>query len=638
VFYSQAQLRYRFGRPLYFLGLLVLFCVAFWNGLTDRPSVLKLLLPDRHVYAQPAILDGERVYLALRVTDYPVSVVTAAGRHYERVECKLLAYSPDGQQTYTGNENVLVYIAAGSGSGSGFATVPDSDFASVLGSRFGSVTASRSAGSPASAVAAGFEPVDTSESLLPGDVFMARSKTFLFRASEADASAKVNDVDSGNVGSMATDAFDYAEYMARRGFYRRAYVYDYKRMDSKLTLRERLLRLRVSLTAAWGASDIEKRKRTGDLLAGICLGAKSGLDKEVRECFNRVGAGHILAVSGLHVGALYGSLVWLLSLCGKLREERRYRKRPKVLPPVLNRQSIYKTYSLRKGAWVHVPALLLIWAYAMVVGLSTSVVRAALMLTVYGISKLRGYRAFGLNVLSIAALVLMVLKPGVVLDLGFQLSFASVLSLLLFFPIFRNFLSVRKTLPRYLWELFCASLAVQLGTLSLTLSAFGIVPLYSLFCNMLVVPLAALILYVFLLYLVLFGLGSLVAMGPFGSSGLFSMGCPADKSFLSTADAALQWAFTAVTDTLHFLADVLYKTVAFFDSLPYSPIEYVPNVIDLLLVLWCLAYVLLAHAVHTARQPTRQPQDGAQRRKIDKCSALKNRGLVKKSKKPCAPS
>ena len=148
----------------------------------------------------------------------------------------------------------------------------------------------------------------------------------------------------------------------------------------------------------------------------------------------------------------------------------------------------------------------------------------------------------------------------------------------------------------------------------------------------------ALILYVFLLYLVLFGLGSLVAMGPFGSSGLFSMGCPADKSFLSTADAALQWAFTAVTDTLHFLADVLYKTVAFFDSLPYSPIEYVPNVIDLLLVLWCLAYVLLAHAVHTARQPTRQPQDGAQRRKIDKCSALKNRGLVKKSKKPCAPS
>ena len=46
--------------------------------------------------------------------------------------------------------------------------------------------------------------MDTSESLLPGDVFMARSKTFLFRASEADASAKVNDVDSGNVGSMAT--------------------------------------------------------------------------------------------------------------------------------------------------------------------------------------------------------------------------------------------------------------------------------------------------------------------------------------------------------------------------------------------------------------------------------------------------
>ena len=96
----------------------------------------------------------------------------------------------------------------------------------------------------------------------------------------------------------------------------------------------------------------------------------------------------------------------------------------------------------------------------MVVGLSTSVVRAALMLTVYGISKLRGYRAFGLNVLSIAALVLMVLSPGwywtwVFNCLCFRLS-------LLLFSRFSNFLSVRKTL-RYC-VVFCASLAVQLGT------------------------------------------------------------------------------------------------------------------------------------------------------------------------------
>ncbi|MFA7200869.1 MAG: ComEC/Rec2 family competence protein, partial [Bacteroidales bacterium] len=294
---------------------------------------------------------------------------------------------------------------------------------------------------------------------------------------------------------------------------------------------------------------------------------------------------------GLHVGALYGSLVWLLGLWGKLWNERRYRRRGKVLLPVLNRRYIYKTYSLRRGAWIHVPALLLIWAYAMVVGLSTSVVRAALMLTVYGISRLRGYRAFGLNVLSIAALVLVVWKPAYVLDLGFQLSFSAVLSLMLFFTIFRNLLSVRKTVLKYLWELFCASLAVQLGTLCLTWNAFGMVPLYSLFCNMLIIPLAALILYVFLGYLVLYGVLSVV-LGKGFVVPLFGV---VDGALGKGFVGVLQWAFGAVIEAMHILADVLYKVVVFFDGLPYSPIEYAPNAIDLLLVLWCLAYVLIAH-------------------------------------------
>jgi ComEC/Rec2-related protein len=576
-FYSRAHLRYKFGRPLYLLGLLALFGVAFWNGLMDN------------VFSVPGIPDGEPVYLVLRVLDYPVSVVTRAGRHYDRVECALVSYSLDGQHGYPGHQNVQVYVATGSQS----LFEGTSDF--------------------------GFQPV--SDVLLPGDVFSTRSKMFLLKEQGAVAAGKTS-------ASVRDDVFDYAEYMARRGFYRRVYVYDYKRVEGKLTVRERLLRLRVPLTAPWGVANgvvgrkrggqgrvagarvrgrqdgvvaareragqdsvAATRERAGQLLAGICLGAKSTLNREVRECFNRVGASHILAVSGLHVGALYGSLVWLLGFWGKLWNERRYRRRGKVLPPVLNRRYIYKTYSLRRGAWVHVPALLLIWAYAMVVGLSTSVVRAALMLTVYGISRLRGYRAFGLNVLSIAALVLVVWKPTYVLDLGFQLSFSAVLSLMLFFTIFRNLLSVRKTVLKYLWELFCASLAVQLGTLCLTWNAFGMVPLYSLFCNMLIIPLAALILYVFLGYLVLYGVLSVV-LGKGFVVPLFGV---VDGALGKGFVGALQWAFGAVIEAMHILADVLYKVVVFFDNLPYSPIEYAPNAIDLLLVLWCLAYVLIAH-------------------------------------------
>lgn len=582
-FYSHAHLRYKFGRPLYLLGLFALFGVGFWNGLMDN------------VFSVPAIPDGEPVYLVLRVLDYPVSVVTRGGRQYERLECELVSYSLDGQRGYPGHQNVQVYVAAISAS------------AASTQSSLEVTSSFRSRSRPVADV------------LLPGDVFSTRSKMFLLKEQGGVAVGKAS-------VSAKADVFDYAEYMAQRGFYRRVYVYDYKRIEGKLTVRERLLRLRVPLTAPWGMANgvaakkrvgrngvigrgragqdsvAAARERAGQLLAGICLGAKSTLNKDVRECFNRVGASHILAVSGLHVGALYGSLVWLLGLWGKLWNERRYRRRGKVLPPVLNKQYIYKTYSLRRGAWVHVPALLLIWTYAMVVGLSTSVVRAALMLTVYGVSRLKGYRAFGLNVLSIAALVLVVWKPAYVLDLGFQLSFSAVLSLMLFFTIFRNLLSVRKTVPRYLWELFCASLAVQLGTLCLTWNAFGMVPLYSLFCNMLVVPLAALILYVFLGYLVLYGVLSVILGKAFVVPllGIF------DGTLGKGLVGVLQWAFGAVIEVMHVLADVLYKVVMFFDSLPYSPIEYAPNTIDLLLVLWCLAYVLIAH----------QPQDGAQGKKM----------------------
>jgi ComEC/Rec2-related protein len=508
---SQSQLRYRYGRVLYYAGLVVLFCCALWNGLLQYVNIGS---------AESRVPAGERNILCLRVSDFPVPVLTAAGRHYERMECRLVMYSADGRKQIQGSENMLVYIALDS----------------TMGNRYGKEnTATLSTG------------------LLPGDVLMTRCRAFSF-VSETPVAPTSS-------GALAVSSFDYPRYMARRGFYCRAYVYDYQRIPTNLTLYERLRRLRVPLISRWEGE-------AGAVLSGICLGDKSGLGKQVREKYNVAGASHILAVSGLHVGALYGCLVFVLGLPQKIRQARRYRSRHLVkidqgqefMQTGPGQSQILKTYSLSGGAGAHIIALLLIWAYAAVVGFSASVMRAALMLSVYGAGKVLGSRTNSLNVLSVTALILVVFKPMNLYDLGFQLSFTAVLSLILFFPLLRNLLSLRHFVLRYLWELFCCSLSVQLGTLWLTSGTFGVIPLYSLLCNFFVVPFSAVILYFFLLYLVVMGLH-------------------------------LENALTLVTRLLLILATILDKAVMFFAGLPYTPIRYQPHVTEQLLMLWCTGYL-----------------------------------------------
>ncbi|MDD5733730.1 MAG: ComEC/Rec2 family competence protein, partial [Bacteroidales bacterium] len=343
--------------------------------------------------------------------------------------------------------------------------------------------------------------------------------------------------------------------------YCRAYVYDYQRIPDKLTLYERLRRLRIPLASRWEGE-------AGAVLSGICLGDVTGFSREVRERYNLAGVSHILSVSGLHVGALYGSLVFILGLPQKIRQARRYRSRRlvKVAPgqdfiQAGARQShILKTYSVSGGALAHMAALLLIWAYAAVVGFSASVMRAALMLSVYGAGRVSGRKTDSLNVLSVTALILVIIKPMNLYDLGFQLSFTAVLSLILFFPLLRNLLSVRNLVLRYLWELFCCSLAVQLGTLWLTAGTFGVIPLYSLLCNFFIVPLSGVILYFFLLYLA-------------------TMGLHMGNALMLLNRLLLQ------------LATLLDKAVTFFATLPLTPIRYKPHVTEQLLMLWCSGYL-----------------------------------------------
>ena len=587
---SVSYLRYRYGIHLYLIGLLALFCTGFCHGFVRQmPSrELQHILSDQQVDSHQAgdlqlsgdrsvVPAGEQVFLCLRVRDFPVHVTTGSGREYMRMECRLVLYSPDGREQIPGDENIQAFVAVDTtghnGSGNNGSGNSKSDSESAI-----SHTDHR-------------DSINTR--WLPGDILITRCRTFPFNSYRSATTTDSTRTSTAATTTSTTTDFDYANYMARRDFFRRAYIYDFQRVNGKLTVAERLKRLKVPITRRWEGE-------AGAILSGICLGDKIGLTREMRDLFSRAGAGHILAVSGLHVGILYASLVLLLGLPLRITESRRYKhKRYRCAKRTNSHQTVNiataetptaidtsttirsrelylrRTYSLTRGTWIHMPALLLIWTYAAVVGFSASVVRAALMLTIYGVGKMTGRRAFGLNVQSIAALILVIIEPMNLYDIGFQMSFSAVLGLILFFPLLRNLLSVRNRPLKYIWELFCCSLAVQMGTLWLTTASFGIIPLYGLFCNLAVVPFCTIILYVFLCNLILLGFSTFIISS-------------------SVADFT-QTSLQSLNEILHFLAGWLEKTVSFFAELPYTPIFYQPGPGGQILILLCtlVVYILL---------------------------------------------
>ena len=85
--------------------------------------------------------------------------------------------------------------------------------------------------------------------------------------------------------------------------------------------------------------------------------------------------------------------------------------------------------------------VLAIWAFAILTGLSTSLVRSATMISLYAVFSVRGGRMSSVNVLDFAALIMLLINPRTLFDIGFQLSFMAVLAILLIMPLTEHFVS-----------------------------------------------------------------------------------------------------------------------------------------------------------------------------------------------------
>lgn len=264
------------------------------------------------------------------------------------------------------------------------------------------------------------------------------------------------------------DEFDYASYLRRQGVAGTAFCdsvhWTFLGESAAPTLLAKLAMLRNDL--------LERLARYCNaeafpILAAMTLGSKLYLSSEVREVFSQTGASHVLALSGLHLGILFGFLSLLIS-------------------PLRPRRRLF--------ALANIFLLLLMWLFVGMAGHPLSLVRAAVMLTVMQACSLLSRDSKPMVNLSLAAFIILLFAPQSLFDVGFQLSFLSVFSIIYRRPIYESPKTLRQKVLLSFYQLFATSLRAQIGTAPLVAFHFHVLPLVALPVSFIVIPLAYLLL------------------------------------------------------------------------------------------------------------------------------------------------
>ena len=203
------------------------------------------------------------------------------------------------------------------------------------------------------------------------------------------------------------------------------------------------------------------------LISAITLGERDALDSDLRQSFAAAGAAHVLAVSGLHTGIIYIVVVSLLTCFGLWRPLYEQRIRRALLSSCI---------------------IAVMWAYAFITGLSPSVMRAALMLTIIQVGWICRRQSISFNTLAAAACICLWIDPLSLFSVSFQLSFAAVAGILLFVPHFNSVWRVHSKFARFMRDLVTVSAAATIGTLPVSLYYFSQVARCFLLTNLVVLP------------------------------------------------------------------------------------------------------------------------------------------------------
>ncbi|MDR6299485.1 ComEC/Rec2 family competence protein [Mesonia maritima] len=261
--------------------------------------------------------------------------------------------------------------------------------------------------------------------------------------------------------------FSYKKFMMNRGIYRQITISPQRilKIDHQANFYTKAAKLKKTLEVSLSKNGFKPKEI--HLMQALLLGNKNALANETYEKFTEAGVVHILAVSGLHIGILLGLLYYIF----------------------------YPLRKFRFGKYFSAFIIIsLLWSYAFLVGFTPSVLRAVTMFSCLSIGLLLKRRTGTLTMLCLSALILLLINPNLLFEVGFQLSYCAVLAIICFQPyFFRPFKHTHKII-RFFGNIASVTFAAQLGVFPLSIYYFHQFPGLFFLTNILVVPALGIIL------------------------------------------------------------------------------------------------------------------------------------------------
>nr|WP_314603279.1 ComEC/Rec2 family competence protein [uncultured Capnocytophaga sp.] len=237
--------------------------------------------------------------------------------------------------------------------------------------------------------------------------------------------------------------FNYKRYMERQYIYWQGFSSLY-RIGEERSFSLIYIAKKIQNYLSSSLDKYEISESTRGITKALILGVRTDIAPDIYEQYIDAGAVHILAISGLHIGIITLLLTQIINI---------------FIPT--NRKK------LKIGI-----ILIILLTYSLITGLSASVLRAVLMFGAYSISSLSGNNKARFDSLILAAFILILCKPTFLFDVGFQLSFLAVLSILIFFPVFNQYFFFENKYLNFFPNLIKVSISAQIGIIPISLYYF----------------------------------------------------------------------------------------------------------------------------------------------------------------------
>lgn len=279
---------------------------------------------------------------------------------------------------------------------------------------------------------------------------------------------------------------------------------------------------------------------SGNVIEAMTIGMKDNLDRGIRQEYATAGTSHVLAMSGLHVG---------------------------LIAMVL--QFFFITNAVHhQWLWIcNICIIAILWCFAIMAGLSPSLVRATLMFTILLLCQSLTHELMSLNSCALAIIIMLCLNPLYINDLGFQLSFVSVAGICITSPLAQNATPSHSSFLRFIKGIIYISFVCTIATAPLIAYHFGRIPILAIVSNV------AIILFV---YIIMCG------------SILWWM-------FLWLAPVN-----SLLTNVLNWSANTMNRVVESISSVPHATIEWHPSAVAT--TLCYIQFLIIVHILTTIKK------------------------------------